>query len=167
MNGYGSAQYAEALAEFGRPRLLPACGGWLLERAVPGQPDRDAMGCYPLFSCRSWGRLGDDLDALRGELVSLVLVADPFGDHDPATLSNTFNAGALAFKQHYAVEVGPPVERLACPHHRRNARKALRMLDVERVEDPSARSRGPRSRSRCWCPAWSPSPRVSAGAWWA
>lgn len=136
MCGYRSGQYAASLEEFGTPRRLPGSGGWVLERPIPGHDDRDATGCYPLFDCRDWGRLAGDLAGL-GDLVSLVLVADPFGDHDPATLGACFNRGAVPFKRHHVVELGPPVESLADSHHRRNARKALSMMEVERPEDPS------------------------------
>ena len=55
--GYAHPAYAESLAEFGVPRLLPRSGGWILERRIESFPDRDAAGCYPLFSCRDWSRL--------------------------------------------------------------------------------------------------------------
>lgn len=32
---YSHPGYAESLSEFGVPRSLPRCGGWLLERAFP------------------------------------------------------------------------------------------------------------------------------------
>ena len=134
MRGYRSGEYAASLAEFGTPRPLGGSGGWVLDRPIPGQDDRDATGCYPLFACRDWSRLAGDLGGL-GDLVSLVLVADPFGDFDPARLGSWFNRGAIAFKRHHVVELGPPVESLAAPHHRRNARKALGRVEVERSED--------------------------------
>ncbi len=43
--GYLHPGYAESLAEFGTPRLLPRSEGWALEREAPGFPFRDAMGC--------------------------------------------------------------------------------------------------------------------------
>jgi hypothetical protein len=136
MHAYQSGQYAASLAEFGTPRRLPGSGGWVLERPIPGLDDRDAMGPYPLFACGRWDRLAGDLAGL-GDLVSLVLVADPFGEVDPATLGACFNRGAVPFKRHHVVELGPPVEALAGPHHRRNARKAFPLLAVERVEAPA------------------------------
>ena len=84
----------------------------------------------------SWDRLADDLAGL-GDLVSLVLVADPFGDYEPSRLAETFNRGVVPFKRHHVVELGPPVESLAGAHHRRNARKALPLMEIERIEDPS------------------------------
>ena len=79
--GYAHPFYAASLAEFGAPLRLPRCGGWVLERSVPGGHARDAMGCYPLFVCQDWRALAADLDDLDGP-VSLSLVSDPFGDYD-------------------------------------------------------------------------------------
>ena len=50
--GYMHPFYAEALSEFGTPVALPASGGWLLERCLPGTADRDAMGPYPSSAAR-------------------------------------------------------------------------------------------------------------------
>ena len=41
--------------------MMPGCGGSILERPIGALPDRDAMGCYPLFACQDWSRLADDL----------------------------------------------------------------------------------------------------------
>ncbi len=136
MCGYQSEEYARSLDEAGTPRRLERSGGWVLDRPIAGRPDRDAMGCYPLFACRDWSALAADLDGL-GDLVSLVLVTDPFGDFDPSRQGAWFNRGAVPFKAHHVVELGPPVERLASPHHRRNARKALDRMAIERLDDPT------------------------------
>jgi hypothetical protein len=136
MCAYWSGQYASSMEEFGRPRRLERAEGWVLERPIPGFDDRDAMGPYPLFACRHWDRLAGDLAGL-GDLVSLVLVADPFGDHDPASLDALFNRGAVPFKRHHVVELGPPVESLASSHHRRNSRKAMPLMEIEPIVDPS------------------------------
>ncbi len=133
MTGYGSEEYAWSLAEFGRPRRLERSGGWILARAIPGRAeDVDAMGCYPLFACPGWSALAADLAEVR-DLVSLVLVADPFGPLDPGA----FNRGAVPFKDHHVVELGPAVDRIASAHHRRNARKALDRLTIDRIDDPA------------------------------
>jgi hypothetical protein len=109
----------------------------VLERTIPGHADRDATGCYPLFACRDWHRLADDLTDLQSDLVSLVLVADPFGDDQPGLLEACFNRGVVPFKRHHVVEFGRPVAELASRHHRRNARKALGAVAVEQVDDPA------------------------------
>ncbi len=136
MCGYRSDQYAASWEEFGRPRRLDRSGGWVLDRPIPGSDDRDAMGCYPLFACRDWGAVADDLAGMD-DLVSLVLVADPFGDHSPGLLADSFNRGAVPFKRHHVVELGSPAGSTASGHHRRNARKALAAMEVDRVDDPA------------------------------
>jgi hypothetical protein len=135
--GYLHPLYADSLSEFGAPRPLPASGGWVLERGIPGSGGaRDAMGCYPLFSCRDWSRLRLDLDDLEGKLVSVALVADPFGAHDAELLRDCFRDAVVPFKEHYVVDLGRDVEEFAHPHHRRNARRALREVSVEECADP-------------------------------
>ena len=64
------AMYAASLEEFGTPRELPRCKGWILECQIPGFSDHDAMGCYPLFLCQDWPRLHSDLEDLGNDLVS-------------------------------------------------------------------------------------------------
>jgi hypothetical protein len=133
-SGYAHAAYAESLAEWGSPRELRRCGGWVLERAAPGSEQaRDAMGCYPLFACRDWSRLADDVEELAagGELVSLALVADPFGAHDPAQLRRTFPDVMVPFKEHFVAGLDRDPEEFVAAHHRRNARRALESLRVE------------------------------------
>ncbi len=41
MTGYAAPLYAQSLAEFGQPLELSRCGGWLLERPVPGSAWRE------------------------------------------------------------------------------------------------------------------------------
>src|SRR4029453_17582750 len=96
--GYASAEYAHALAGIGRPRRLPNCGGWLLELPIPGSPARDGAGCYPLFACAHWPGLEDDLAALTGELVSVVMVTDPFGGLAHEDLARSFPDLLVPFK---------------------------------------------------------------------
>ena len=48
--GYRSFEYANSLAEFGTPRHLARCDGWVLERTIAATSGRDATGSYPLFS---------------------------------------------------------------------------------------------------------------------
>jgi hypothetical protein len=132
---YQHPGYARSLEEFGTPRHLPSCDGWVLQRPIPGFAAEDAMGCYPLFSCREWSRLSRDLEDLRGELVSVVLVADPFGDYDPADLQTHFDR-VSAFKKHFIVDFGQPKATTASKHHRYYARRALKEVRVEMCEDP-------------------------------
>jgi hypothetical protein len=135
MNGYSHPAYAASLAEFGRPRALPRSGGWLLERPITDTPYRDAMGCYPLFACNDWSKLDLDLEELRGELVSVAIVADPFGEHDPEHLRKCFPTLVTPFKEHLVTDLSRSPESLVAAQHRRKARKALEQLDVQHCED--------------------------------
>lgn len=130
-------QYAESLMEFGVPRALPRSGGWILERQVPGKSSRDAMGCYPLLSCQDWSRLHIDLDEVGDELVSLSLVTDPFGDYDPEYLRRCFRDIVVPFKEHYVVDLQRPLNEIAGRRHRKNARRALRNIRIQAVEEPA------------------------------
>jgi len=135
MNGYSHPGYAAALAEFGKPRALPRSEGWILERPILDTPYHDAMGCYPLFACRDWSKLDLDLDELRSELVTLTIVADPFGNHTPAQLGKCFPTVVTPFKEHLVTELSRSPESFVATQHRRKAQKALERLDIERVED--------------------------------
>jgi hypothetical protein len=135
--GYLSLDYAASLAEFGQPILLDGSGGLLLERRVAGSHDTDAMGPYPLFCCVDWSALPADLAGLAGRVVSVMVVTDPFGPDDPLALSGAFSHGLIAYKDHHVIDLARPLEQSACPHHRRNARKALARLTVEELDEPS------------------------------
>lgn len=136
-SGYMHPLYAQALSEFGTPIALPHSGGWLLGRRVPGTADRDARGPYPLFCCADWNGLREDIDALRGRLVSLVLVADPFGDHDETMLRSCFDR-VLPFKTHFIVDFEQPGFE-GSRHHRYCARRALREVEVEACTQPQSK----------------------------
>lgn len=136
MTGYKHPQYAFSLAEFGTPRELPQCGGWILERQIPNFPYRDGMGCYPIFACKDWAELGNDIHALEGKLVSLVLVTDPFGDHSLDQLESLFDVCFL-FKQHYVTDLAQPIELSVRKRYRKYAQSALKELTVEHCDKPA------------------------------
>ena len=128
--------YAFSLAEYGLPRFLPACKGWVLVRVIKEYNDYDAMGCYPLFACQDWTMLKSDLDALDGEIVSLTVVTDPFGDYDETFLKECFKDVVKPYKQHFVVDLNQPMESYVCQHHKRNSRKALQNLKIELCANP-------------------------------
>jgi Acetyltransferase (GNAT) domain len=135
--GYAHADYASALADFGSPRWLSACGGWVLERPIRADSAaHDAMGCYPLFCCADWNGLPDDLERLERDLVSLVLVTDPMADLPPAWLARCFGDLARPFKEHYVADLSQAAEQFVDAHHRRNARQALGNVNIEVTESP-------------------------------
>ena len=131
--GYADPAYAASLAEFGEPRALPRCGGSVLVRRTPDLADADGIGPYPLFACTDWSGLAADLDDLRDELVSVSLVADPFGNWILEELEACFPDLLVPFKEHHIVDLSDSAEGGTSSHHRRNARKALRDVDVEIV----------------------------------
>jgi len=135
-SGYAHAAYAAALSEWGQPVLLPRCGGWALERDIAGSGAVDAMGCYPLFTCRDWSALRRDLESIDRNWVSLVLVVDPFGDYSVDDLRACFPDLMIAFKRHYVVDLRRSARDFVDAHHVRNARKALRSVTVDVCSEP-------------------------------
>ncbi len=133
--GYLHAGYARSLAEFGMPRELAHSGGWLLERAIPGTDSVDAMGCYPLFACRDWSLLHRDLDGLDGRLITVAVVADPFGNYDRQLLDRCFDS-VTPFKKHFVADLAEGAEIGVSKHHRSYALKALRDVSVRVCHDP-------------------------------
>ena len=91
ITGYLSPIYARSLAEFGNPRHLTNSNGWIIERRIPGSESVDGLGCYPLICCTDWAQLGADLRVLRSDLISLAVVADPFGSYELALLKKNFD----------------------------------------------------------------------------
>jgi hypothetical protein len=138
ITGYGHPAYAAALEEFGDPIVLPRSQGSLLAQDIEGGSDRDASGPYPLFSCGDWSALTADLDGLAGELVSVGVVADPFGDWTVELLDALFPDRRIAFKEHFVVELtSDPLSRVSA-HHQRFAARGQRLVSVEVLGEPQA-----------------------------
>lgn len=138
VTGYAHPLYAESMAEFGHPMRLPLSDGHILRRRIPGCELEDAIGCYPLFACSSWEGLLNDVEALEGELVSISLVADPFGSHDVSYLRRCFPDVVLPFKEHVVIDLeASPFDKVSA-HHRRDARASLRKVRVELSRQPEA-----------------------------
>ena len=125
--GYAHSSYAESLAEYGKPRYLRRCKGWLLERQIPGTDHRDAMGCYPLFSCQDWSKLHLDIAELGSDLVSLSLVPEVFSAVDRDYLEKCFGA-VMPFKEHFVCDLHQPLIDTVSRHHQRYARRALSLV---------------------------------------
>lgn len=142
--GYAHPDYVDALKFAGTPHDLSACGGAILERNIPNSEHVDATGCYPFFVCRDWQALRDDLDALSERCVSLALVTDPLGDWTPQLLGECFPDVCKPFKTHYLVDLPTLENSQLSSHHRRNARKGLKQVEVELCDPPQA-----------WVEAWS------------
>ena len=112
------------------------CGGSILVSPIPGDFSFDGRGCYPLFCCRDWSRLEKDLKEVSGELVSLVFVADPFGEYEEELLKGCFPDLVIPYKEHFVVDLALPFEDSLSGHHARNVRKALKLVDVEYCREP-------------------------------
>lgn len=137
MFAYKHPRYAKSLSDFGIPRELPLCQGWILQRQIPEFPYHDAIGCYPLFACQDWSRLHMDLDGIRDDdLVSITLVTDPFGTYNEAYLQRCFPDLVRPFKEHFVVDLSRPLNEFVTKHHRYYARRALAGVTVETCPDP-------------------------------
>lgn len=134
--GYRHPGYAESLSEFGKPRKLSGCGGWILERQIPDSPYLDAMGCYPLFLCNDWKKLNSDIRDLGDDFVSLSLVTDPFGEYDQSYLRECFKDVVVPYKQHFVADLSQPLDRIVSKSHLLTVRRALRKVEVEWCPEP-------------------------------
>lgn len=134
--GYASRAYIDSLSEFGEVVALPRCGGHLLMRPIPESGEYDAMGGYPLFFCEEWAGLAEDLAGLSDEIVSVSMVADPFGSYTRELLGECFDVVRL-FKQHHIVDLQCDTGGIGTEHHRKAARRALRKIRVEICMDPA------------------------------
>lgn len=135
--GYLHPEYAASFADVADPVELPRSGGWILERSIPGSPLRDATGCYPLFCCADWSRLGEDISALAPGLVTLTLVTDPAGDFDPGELAESFDF-VREYKRHYVADLGRADELPVTDNHRESVARARTSVHVRWVPAPAA-----------------------------
>jgi len=135
-SGYSNFLYADSLNEFGIPIELNNCVGWLLSRPIANSHLRDCTSCYPMFSCRDWSRLKDDLDNLPSDLVSVVLVSDPFGEYDQDLLLSCFDY-VIPFKKHYSVDLEKPFKNFISKTHLKFALSAQHHMQIELCANPS------------------------------
>jgi hypothetical protein len=136
--GYADPCYAASLAEFGTIRRLPASGGAVVVRPLPTGGDADAIGPYPVFDCLDWSALATDVDGLRGELVSLVIVTDPFADDADAAVRAAGADLLRPYKPHFVVDLATPPDEIGRPSRRRTAERALDGLDVAATSGSAA-----------------------------
>ena len=122
-----------------RGSCRPAAGGFS-KRRIAGESEHDLMGPYPLFACPNWAGLADDLNALRGRAVSVVVVADPLAPVTESDLRQAFRDRVAPLKPHQVRDLDRPP---ALPnHHRRRVRRAARAVEVEVCTDPGDASGG-------------------------
>ncbi len=135
--GYANSLYCNSFSEFGLPYFLPLSGGWLLERRISDSDHVDAMGCYPLFACVDWLALVIDLEDIREEFVSVVLVTDPFGNYSEEVLCRAFPDLTRPFKDHFVIDLERFNAKFVHPHHQRKVRRAREVIEVEPCDDPA------------------------------
>ena len=132
-SGYTHPRYAEALHSFGNPFALPGCEGHLLARSISDTAYQDAMGLYPLFVCPNWKEVGNDLEGVREDWISVTLVVDPFAPSNAALEAQGFDI-VQPFKAHWLVDLRVSYEEATSKHHRYYTRRAARDgVEVDRV----------------------------------
>lgn len=82
-----------------------------------------------MFTCADWTALTQDFDILAAELVSITLVADPFGSHTPELLARTFDR-VSPYKQHFVTDLSRDPSSIIAARQRRNTRRALERVQV-------------------------------------
>jgi len=92
------------------------------------------MACYPLFACKHWECLAEDLNDLGDTLVSFSCVPDPLGNHNVELLQECFPDVCASFKTHFAIDLSKPLESYVSQHHQRNIKSAHSKLRIEFVE---------------------------------
>jgi hypothetical protein len=130
--GYCHPGYIASLTEFGHPHYIEQCQASLLFRKIFNTNLVDAAGAYPILCSSDWGSLANAFDGLQDELVSLVAVPDPLGDHDLTLLKDIFPHLTVPYKEHYVVELQEDPMAKICDHHRRNVVRGERGVTVER-----------------------------------
>lgn len=133
--GYADPAYARTLGQPNDIIRLPASGGAVLRRVVRGVEGTvpDAAGPYPVFDCLSWGGLVDDVAGLGRDLVSVVLVSDPFAVSARAALGSARADVLRPYKEHYVVELDRPGMPFGRASRRRTALRASAGLDFSAV----------------------------------
>ena len=134
-SGYFHPAYAAAVADGRAVRALPRSGGAVIVREIGEDGYQDAMGPYPIFACTDWSRLDQDLSELPGDLVSVAIVADPFGGWTEGLLRAAFPDVLVPFKEHFVVRLEADSLSHVHAHHRRNIGLGRRNVEVEVVDD--------------------------------
>jgi Acetyltransferase (GNAT) domain len=94
------------------------------------------MGCYPLFACKNWYGLADDLYKKQNDWVSFSLVTDPFGRSNKQALKTFFEDKSIPFKDHFIVNLKGDWKNFINKSHLRKACKAVGTINIVREENP-------------------------------
>jgi len=136
LTGYLHKNYANSFECYGKPRLLESCGGYIIERAIEGTKYHDGAGIYPMFDCQDWDNLQHDMNNINDKLISLSLVANPFGKYEHNNLQNLFTDCFFPYKTHYVIDFKKQFFKAVSKNHKRNAKKAVSNLEISKVNDP-------------------------------
>ncbi|MEM8709758.1 MAG: GNAT family N-acetyltransferase [Planctomycetota bacterium] len=136
---YGHADYAASLVHVGQPVELKEAGGWLISRDLEGASDLAAP--YPLLCCRNLSALESDLFSLSESHVSVTAVIDPMAEPMVETneqaLRSAFVDRVVRYKEHFVVDLEPPLETTISGHHRRKTRRGGKRVRVQRSDMPA------------------------------
>jgi hypothetical protein len=141
LTGYEHPSYAASLSEFGTVLRLPRSEGWALRRPIAGSLHSDLIGPYPLFFCRDWSRLPQDMAELAGKAVSFSMVTDPFADLKFGFLKSCFDV-VMPFKKHFIAELSRPINTFVSKSHQETVRRAIKKIEVSLCSDPYAKRMG-------------------------
>jgi hypothetical protein len=94
-----------------------------------------------LFFCQNWNALKEDLADLSEEVVSVGLVADPYGNYTQEQLADCFDV-VNAYKVHYIADLTKPLDTLGSKHHRKIAQSALEKMEVKVCEHTERFAKG-------------------------
>jgi len=133
---YLDPRYMQSLAEFGEPLSLPRSGASYLKRPIDGLGNYDGLGGYPYLVCADWKALAVDLAELDETLVSFSAVPEPFGKFTIDDLQAAFPHRVVRFKDHYVADLERPILDIVSSHHRKEAERALSMVNVEFLVRP-------------------------------
>jgi len=136
MSGYLDKLYALSLLEYGVPVKLNQSESWILERPIARSGYKDAMGCYPIFSCKDWTHLHKDLKDIDNNLVAFSMVTDPLANFDLNELQKTFPDVCYPYKSHYVISLKDYKKHIISKGHQRNVQKAQNLLTLERIDNP-------------------------------
>jgi len=134
--GYHHPSYAESFSEVGEVRHLRGSGSWLLTRPIPGSDRRDAFVGHPRLVVRDARALHEELQAIASlaDVVTVTALTDPLSTLDEELLRPSFPDLVRVAAQHYVADL---LSFWPARDHRRAARGALRLVDVD-VEDAPA-----------------------------
>jgi hypothetical protein len=135
MEGYLHPLYAQSFSRIGEPVFLPMSKGWLIKRQIPGTPNYDGMGPYPLFFCENWDYLIPDLESLSEQLISLIMVINPDSGFPINEFKSYFDK-FFPYKDHFLLDTHLPLDETTSKVSRYDARRALKDVTVDLQKSP-------------------------------